>query len=499
MYTLVFQVLTIFTIFSFIESYFGLIDFKIIPMLGSLLLLLAICVGLNFALAKIVKLPVQHTSSIITALILFLILVPLESLEMFYALTLAGIVATLSKYFITFRNTHIFNPAALGIFAVSVSGFGSAYWWVGNYYMFPLLLVGGYIIIRKIRRETLALSAFLSVILFILAISLYNGLNFLEVFPQAFFSGPIVFFIIIMLTEPHTIANTKAQQIFYGFLILFVIPLITRVFEFNAFGPETALLIGNAFSFFASYRTRLVLKLKNIEKLNEEVFEYSFEKIYPGNSIKFIPGQYAEWSLPHTNSDDRGMRRYLTISSAPDKDISFATRFPMGPVSSWKTSLKKMSIGDKMFATQFGGDFILPKDENEKIVWIAGGIGITPFISQLRHILGTNGTKRDITLFYCVRTKKDTAFKPLLDQAVEKLGLKLVYVVGDKADQTSVEGMQNVEYGYMSDIILEKYTTGSDYSYYISGPNMMVDMVKKILRSKNIGVGKIHTDYFPGF
>lgn len=468
-------------------------------MLGSLVLLLSVCVGLNFLLAKILKLPVQHISSIITALILFLVLVPLESLEMFYALVLAGIVSTLSKYFITFRNTHIFNPAALGIFAVSITGFGSAYWWVGNYYMFPLLLVGGYIVIRKIRRETLALSAFVSSILFILAISLYNGLSFLEIFPQTFFSGPIIFFIIIMLTEPHTIANTRSQQIFYGFLILFILPILTRIFELNAFGPETALLIGNAFSFFASYRTRLVLRLKNIEKLNDEVFEYSFEKIYPGNTIKFTPGQYAEWSLPHNNSDDRGMRRYLTISSAPNTDISFATRFPAGVVSSWKESLKKLSIGDKMFATQFGGDFVLPTDESKKIVWIAGGIGITPFISQIRGILATNGTSRDITLFYCIRSKKDTAFMPLLKEAVEKIGLKLIYVVGDKVDQAPVLGIENIEHGYMSTEILEKYISGTEYEYFISGPNIMVDMVKNILKTKGVSGGKIHTDYFPGF
>ena len=55
-------------------------------------------------------------------------------------------------------------------------------------------------------------------------------------------------------------------------------------------------------------------------------------------------------------------------------------------------------------ASQLAGDFILPEDKNKKLVFIAGGIGVTPFRSMIKYLIDKN-EKRDIIIFYSNRTR----------------------------------------------------------------------------------------------
>ena len=170
-------------------------------------------------------------------------------------------------------------------------------------------------------------------------------------------------------------------------------------------------------------------------------------------------------------------------------------------------ALKEMKIGDTIYATQLGGDFLLPNNKNKNIIMIAGGIGITPFISQLRYLLKQKTKEKEnasIALFYCVRLVKDIVYSDLLKQSVDELGLKVIYVVSEKIEDTNeIEKINYTnsfyESGYINKDILNKYTQNLHNEYYISGPNMMVELTKKILLEAKNKVRNIHTDYFPGF
>jgi len=82
-----------------------------------------------------------------------------------------------------------------------------------------------------------------------------------------------------------------------------------------------------------------------------------------------------------------------------------------------------MKVGDTIVASQLSGEFILPADESKKLVFLAGGIGITPFRSQIKYLIDTK-QKRDIILFYSNRTPADIAYKEIFDQAQINFGLK---------------------------------------------------------------------------
>ena len=83
-----------------------------------------------------------------------------------------------------------------------------------------------------------------------------------------------------------------------------------------------------------------------------------------------------------------------------------------------------------MIAGQIAGDFTLPDDPEQKLVFIAGGIGITPFRSMLKYLLDTN-QRRDIVLLYANKTANEIAYKDILSEAQTKLGIQVFYTLTD--------------------------------------------------------------------
>lgn len=493
MYKLVIYGLIAIIITVFIESFLKIIPYSPLSLFVSLIICIFSCLLINYILAKLFKLPVQYESSLITSLIIFLIILPAH-----YSVFIACFFAIISKYIFTIRDTHIFNPAAVGIFTVTALGFGTSFWWVGSVYLLPIVLLVSLIIIRKTGKTTMFWSGILAAFAGVLISAYFLDLSLIDTLYYTFISGPIIFFLGIMLTEPHTVTKNLNQQIFYSSIII-LIPFLSNVLHLFLNTPnitlELSLLIGNIISFVISDQKRHILKLESITKLNPDTFEYNFINNDPNkkNVFNFKSGEYAEWSLDHTKPDFRGIRRYFTISSAPninnndEKQISFATKFPTNNPSTFKQNLLNLKIGQIIYATQISGDFILPEKKLKKIIMIAGGIGITPFISQLRDLINKNNKNQlQIILFYCTKSVEDCVYTDLLEKARNVLDLKIVNVHGILTKEILTSNIDKYE----------------NLEYFISGPNIMVDMVKNLLNKINVEKkvkNHVHTDYFPGY
>lgn len=152
-----------------------------------------------------------------------------------------------------------------------------------------------------------------------------------------------------------------------------------------------------------------------------------------------------------------------------------------------------MPVGTPIIAAQLAGDFVLPKDSSIKLVFIAGGIGITPFRSMIQYLLDTK-EKRDITLIYVNRNKEDVAYRDVFDRAHAELGVKTIYLFNNPKEIPE----SSVQRDSITDALVKEVPDYLGSSFYISGPNAMVSDVKSHL--KNIGVRSrnIETDYFPG-
>src|SRR5689334_12721169 len=91
----------------------GLLPFSPLSMALSAAFLVLVCWAMNSLLAKIFDVPANGESTLITALILALIIDPAQSLDGYQLLGWAAILAMSSKYILSIRNKHIFNPAVV--------------------------------------------------------------------------------------------------------------------------------------------------------------------------------------------------------------------------------------------------------------------------------------------------------------------------------------------------------------------------------------------------
>ena len=119
-----------------------------------------------------------------------------------------------------------------------------------------------------------------------------------------------------------------------------------------------------------------MLRLKEKVQLAPDIYDFIF---VPTRKFAFAPGQYMEWTLGHDEPDSRGNRRYFTLASSPTENtLRLGVKFYQQS-SSFKSALLAMDQQSEIVAAQVAGDFVLPDDPRQKCVFIAGGIGITPF------------------------------------------------------------------------------------------------------------------------
>lgn len=458
--------------------------------------LVIVCYAFNRAGAAIVRTKPNPESPIITALILTLIAGPFVLPRDLVFLSILAAVAMMSKYLVVYRGRHIFNPAAFAVLISALFLGRGASWWIGNQMAVVFVCFGGIFIIRKIKRFHLVLAfliAYLGLegILALLGQGTIPGV--LTMWKNLLLLSPILFFSMVMLVEPLTGPQDRRLRIYYGIFIAALAVGLQKFAPALPYGLELSLLIGNLATRIAAPDFRLALKFRDAQKIAANTYGFWFN---PDRSFDFQPGQYLEWTLPHPHPDNRGIRRYFTIASAPsEKGILLATRMAEKS-SSFKTALLHLKPGDEIVVSGREGDFVLPQDPEKKMVFIAGGIGITPFRSMIRY-LADRGTQRPIILLYSNKTAPDIAFGKLFDEAASRVNLRTVYTLTDAA--TAPAGWQG-RTGYIDEAFIKSAVPDwQDRLFYVSGPEPMVEAFQKMLLGIGISKTNLKTDDFPGY
>ena len=234
-----------------------------------------------------------------------------------------------------------------------------------------------------------------------------------------------------------------------------------------------------------------MLTLKEKKEIALNTYEFIFT---PNRKVNFNAGQYLEWTLPEKKDTDRkGNRRYFTIASSPTEgDVRMAVKIT-DPSSSYKKELLNLPLGSIISAAQLAGDFTLPKNPKKKLVFIAGGIGVTPFRSMVRYLFDSQ--KRDVVMLYSNRTAEEIAYYDLFERAHKELGMKTVYALTSdtRIFTGSHQGMIDTA------MISQEVPDYRERTFYISGPRAMVVAFEKTLSELGISSRQIKTDYFPGF
>lgn len=450
----------------------GLVTFTPFEVLASTAVLVAVSIVVSYGLARLYGVRSYLTSALITGLILSLICTPTMSPYPLLQYALIAVLAQASKFIVVYKGRHVFNPAAMGVWIGSLLGIGYATWWIGAPYLAPFVLVVAFLLLYKTRELPLA-GMYLIVSVGILWIRGIPPTTTLLSWPLLFFAG-------VMLSEPLTLPPKRWQKYLFAGIVA-VAASIPYHFGPISTSPITALLIGNIFAFIVAFRQRsgIALQLTEVRPLTPSSKEFVFQAPRP---YSFEPGQYIELTLPHKNSDARGIRRDFSIVNAPGTNqLRLGIKFH-SPSSSFKQALCSLPVGTKIQTTGIRGDFIAPRDPTKKLLLIAGGIGVTPFVSQV----AAYGRERAITVLYFASRPEEFAYTEDLRQ-----NGAIVFCFSAEAGEGCIEANS------MTEDILNTYVTDAQERHtYISGPPGMVDATKTLLSGK---VARIHTDYFSGY
>ncbi|MBM3704993.1 MAG: FAD-dependent oxidoreductase [Actinobacteria bacterium] len=222
-----------------------------------------------------------------------------------------------------------------------------------------------------------------------------------------------------------------------------------------------------------------------IEKIqrSSDCFSFLFK---PEGPVSWKAGQFMQFILEHENPDDRGTRRFFSISSAPfEANIMITTRFAGEKSSTFKKALAGLEKNDTIAALPPQGEFIV-EDFSKSIVFVAGGIGITPvrsIILDLDHKKELSGMQ--IYLLYSNKNS-EILFKDEFDLiASTSSSFKVRYIIDP--EKCSIE-LLKVAVPYFS-----------EKTYYISGPPGMVKAIEEGLLKESISRDNIKLDYFPGY
>lgn len=225
------------------------------------------------------------------------------------------------------------------------------------------------------------------------------------------------------------------------------------------------------------------MKLKLIERKPEVQHVETFV-FQPAEPVTWKAGQFFHYVLHHEPTDDRGSDRWFTISSAPYEGVvTITTRFSDEKSSSFKTKLKNLKIGKSIEVSYLEGDFTV-EDPNLEYVFIAGGIGITPFRSIIKQ-LERERKPINVTLLYANKDE-NVVFKEELEEiAKNNPNFKIHYVFSpEHIDEEKIKT-------FVPDI--------KRPLFYVSGPEPMVESLGNLLKEMGVLEDHIKQDWFPGY
>jgi ferredoxin-NADP reductase/Na+-translocating ferredoxin:NAD+ oxidoreductase RnfD subunit len=471
-YRLMLYLLLVLVGWAFLGSFLNQVPYTWNEIAGGAAWLVGISWLVNKGLSKFLDIPANKESDLITGLILTLILPMPQHASDLAVLAAAAAAAIASKYVITLNKSHIFNPAAFGALIAGEVFHKYPAWWVGTKFMTPIVIIGGLLVLRKMKRFTMA-GIFLAVFILYLIFGTSSGgsLHFLWL---EIISTQALFFAVVMLTEPLTSPVRLSYSLVYA-LAVGILYSATKL----KFSPEEALLAGNLLTFLLARNRRYQLKF--IRRVQEADGIYSYLFSMP-KDFRFKAGQYMEWTVAHNKTDARGNRRYLTIASSPtEPGLMFTIKHPQ-PASAFKQKLDELKPGETILASRLAGEFILPPDTSKKIAFLAGGIGVTPFRSMIKYAIDKK-QPRDMALLYSANSPDELSFQKLFENAKEA-GLTPHYVTDGHIDQTRIKSL------------LPDY---KERTFYISGPYGFVNAVHNALLELGVAGKQIVTDYFPGY
>lgn len=206
--------------------------------------------------------------------------------------------------------------------------------------------------------------------------------------------------------------------------------------------------------------------------------------------MKFMPGQFAwltAWKTPFADAE----HPFSISSSANRRD---EIEFTIKELGDFTGTIKQMQPGQRVYLDGAYGSFSVDRHPHAaSFAFIAGGIGITPFMSMLR-TLADRGERRPLVLLYANRNIEAASFRQEIESLKSRLNLKVVDVI-----ERPPEGWQG-ESGFINAAILDRHLPTdrrpNQLEVFVCGPQPMMDAVEKALGNLGLSPGDVHSERF---
>jgi ferredoxin-NADP reductase len=236
-----------------------------------------------------------------------------------------------------------------------------------------------------------------------------------------------------------------------------------------------------------------MLPLTDRKEIAKDTMAFYFDTT--GTDFKYKAGQHSVFTeINPPETDEEGSTRTFTICSSPHHKDSIMIASRMRETA-FKHSLKEMPLGTKVKVFKALGTFTLPEDASKPVVFLAGGIGVTPFHSMIEWATHEKLPHR-ITLFYSNKEPEETAFLKEFEAWMrQNPNLKVVFTVTRSEDPN-----WKYERGRIDKALLEKHIKDlKEPLYYVAGPPGMVEAMAQMLKDAGVPEERIKTEEFTGY
>jgi len=239
------------------------------------------------------------------------------------------------------------------------------------------------------------------------------------------------------------------------------------------------------------------MKLKLVKTQDEAKGTKSFFW-EPEKPVNYLAGQYFYFTLPNLKyPDSRGATRHFTLSSSPTEGNILRNTTRIREESGYKKTLNELEVGTLIDGEGPNGEFILDENEKGPQVFLAGGIGITPFRSMIKYA-ADKGLNIPIHLIYSNSIPEEIAFRSEIEEIAAKGSwLKLSMTVSKPEE--SKESWTGLVGRIDENLITKLITDIPNSTFWVCGPPPMVSAMEQALGKLNISSGRVRSEKFTGY
>jgi ferredoxin-NADP reductase len=256
------------------------------------------------------------------------------------------------------------------------------------------------------------------------------------------------------------------------------------------FAPQFAAAIRQPITSTSSWQN---LKVTEVVEETPSIRSFYFGSIDGAPLPPFKPGQFLPVRVPVTGSSTPLVRTYTLSGSYDARRYQISVKRE-GVASNWLHD--HLVVGGQIEAKRPRGTFIYDEDSQRPAVLISAGIGITPMMAMLHHILhspdGGKARAKRVFFFHGARSDGERPFSAHLKDVAKRYPAVSVHLFDSAGDGST----QGVSAGRMSIDTLKRVLPFDDYDFYLCGPEQFMRDMYEGLRGLNVADERIRFEAF---